>query len=296
MNIRLVTRQDIDHQLWDACIDNTTNGLVYAKIDFLDLMSDQWDAIVIDNYRAIMPIPFRKKWGIRYVYQVPFIQQLGLIGTYDDTELLECLNLMQETFRYGGYAFNFLNTTGVPTVAKNYVLDLTPDYQTIAKGYRNDHRRNLQWDRIRQLEYRKTEAVAETIHLYRELYHHKFQHVPRQSFEHLIRFAQRRPAQAIVREARENGKLLSAILALKDHKRLYTLVSATTEQGKKTAANRFLLDRLIREFAGNDLLLDFEGSDLPGVAEYYEGFGAALQPYSVIKWNHLPLPIRWFKK
>ncbi|MFN9491862.1 MAG: hypothetical protein ACK57D_02300, partial [Sphingobacteriales bacterium] len=91
MNIRLVTRQDIDHQLWDACIDNTTNGLVYAKIDFLDLMSDQWDAIVIDNYRAIMPIPFRKKWGIRYVYQVPFIQQLGLIGTYDDTELLECL-------------------------------------------------------------------------------------------------------------------------------------------------------------------------------------------------------------
>ena len=296
MNIRLVTRQDIDHQLWDACIDNTTNGLVYAKIDFLDLMSDQWDAIVIDNYRAIMPIPFRKKWGIRYVYQVPFIQQLGLIGTYDDTELLECLNLMQETFRYGGYAFNFLNTTGVATVAKNYVLDLTPDYQTIAKGYRNDHRRNLQWDRIRQLEYRKTEAVAETIHLYRELYHHKFQHVPRQSFEHLIRFAQRRPAQAIVREARENGKLSSAILALKDNKRLYTLVSATTEQGKKTAANRFLLDRLIREFAGNDLLLDFEGSDLPGVAEYYEGFGAALQPYSVIKWNHLPLPIRWFKK
>ena len=296
MNIRLVTRQDIDHQLWDACIDNTTNGLVYAKIDFLDLMSDQWDAIVIDNYRAIMPIPFRKKWGIRYVYQVPFIQQLGLIGTYDDTELLECLKLMQETFRYGNYAFNFLNTTGVATVAKNYVLDLTPDYQTIAKGYRNDHRRNLQWDRIRQLEYRKTEAVAETIHLYRELYHHKFQHVPRQSFEHLIRFAQRRPAQAIVREARENGKLSSAILALKDNKRLYTLVSATTEQGKKTAANRFLLDRLIREFAGNDLLLDFEGSDLPGVAEYYEGFGAALQPYSVIKWNHLPLPIRWFKK
>ncbi|MFY8046647.1 MAG: hypothetical protein ACOVOS_08740, partial [Chitinophagaceae bacterium] len=259
MNIRLVTRQDIDHQLWDACIDNTTNGLVYAKIDFLDLMSDQWDAIVIDNYRAIMPIPFRKKWGIRYVYQVPFIQQLGLIGTYDDTELLECLNLMQETFRYGGYAFNFLNTTGVATVAKNYVLDLTPDYQTIAKGYRNDHRRNLQWDRIRQLEYRKTEAVVETIHLYRELYHHKFLHVPRQSFEHLIRFAQRRPAQAIVREARENGKLSSAILALKDNKRLYTLVSATTEQGKKTAANRFLLDRLIREFAGNDLLLDFEG-------------------------------------
>jgi hypothetical protein len=296
MNIRLVTRQDIDHQLWDACIENATNGLVYAKIDFLDLMSDQWDAIIIDNYRAIMPIPFRKKSGIRYVYQVPFIQQLGLIGTYDDTELLECLNLMQETFRYGGYAFNFLNTPRASTVAKNYVLDLSPDYQTIAKGYRNDHRRNLQWDRIRQLENRKTEAVAETIHLYRELYHHKFQHVPRQSFEHLIRFAQRRPAQAIVREARENGKLSSAILALKDNKRLYTLVSATTEQGKKTAANRFLLDRLIREFAGNDLLLDFEGSDLPGVAEYYEGFGAALQPYSVIKWNHLPLPIRWFKK
>jgi hypothetical protein len=296
MSIRLLTRKDIDAVQWDTMAETSANGLIYATTGYLDLMTDQWDGIVIDNYRAVMPIPFRKKWGIRYVCQVAFIQQLGLIGTYNDTELLECLNLMRNTFRYGNYAFNFLNTPGASTVAKNYVLDLTPDYQTIAKGYRNDHRRNLQWDRIRQLEYRKTEAVAETVHLYRELYHHKFQHVPQQSFEHLIRFAQRGPAEAIVREARENGKLSSAILALKDNKRLYTLVSATTEQGKKSAANRFLLDRLIREFAGNDLLLDFEGSDLPGVAEYYEGFGAALQPYNVIKWNHLPLPIRWFKK
>lgn len=296
MSIRLLTRKDIDAVQWDTIAETSANGLIYATTGYLDLMTDQWDGIVIDNYRAVMPIPFRKKWGIRYVYQVPFIQQLGLIGTYDDTEVLECLNLMQETFRYGNYAFNFLNTSEGSTVAKNYVLDLTPDYQTIAKGYRNDHRRNLQWDRIRHLEYQKTEAVAETIQLYRELYHHKFLHVPQLSFEHLMHFAQRRPAQAIVREARENGKLSSAILALKDNKRLYTLVSATTERGKKTAANRFLLDRLIREFSGNDLLLDFEGSDLPGVAEYYEGFGAILQPYSVIKWNHLPLPIRWFKK
>jgi hypothetical protein len=296
MSIRILKRKDIDAVRWDTIAQASANGLIYATTGYLDLMTDQWGGIVIDNYRAVMAIPFRKKWGIQYVYQVPFIQQLGLIGTYDNNELLECLKLMQVTFKYGNYAFNFLNTIGVSTVAKNYVLDLRQDYQTIAKAYRNDHRRNLQWDRIRHLEYRKTEAVAETIHLYRELYHHKFQHVPLQSFEHLIRFAQDRPAEAIVREARENGKLSSAIFALKDDKRLYTLASATTERGKKSAANRFLLDRLIREFAGHDLLLDFEGSDLSGVAEFYEGFGAELQPYSIVKWNHLPLPIRWFKK
>lgn len=296
MNIRLVTRQDIDPQQWETCVNESTNGLVYANIDFLDLMTEQWCGIVIDHYRAIMPIPFRKKWGIRYVCQVPFIQQLGLIGTYRKDELPECLNLMQNTFHYGSYAFNFLNAPDASMQAKNYILDLKQDYQTIAKGYRNDHRRNLQWDKIKQLEYHKTEAAAETIQLYRELYHHKFLHVPEKSFEHLTRFAERRPGQVIIREARENGKRSSAILALKDGKRLYTVVSATTERGKKTAANRFLLDRLIREFAGNDLLLDFEGSDLPGVAEFYEGFGAVLQPYSVAKWNHLPIPIRWFKK
>lgn len=296
MSIRLLTRKDIDAAMWNTTVDASAGGLVYATTGYLDLVAEQWIGIVIDNYRAVMPIPFRKKWGINYVCQVPFIQQLGLIGTYQASELSDCIDLMRQTFRYGVYAFNFLNHPEASLEAKNYILELARDYQTISKGYRNDHRRNLQWDRIRQLEYIKSETVDEAIQLYRELYHHKFLHVPGYSFENLIRFAQHRPDQAIAREARENGKLLSAILVLKDNKRLYTVVSATTEQGKKTAANRFLLDRLIREFAGADLLLDFEGSDLPGVAEYYEGFGALLQPYPVIKWNHLPLPIRWLKK
>lgn len=296
MSIRLLTRNDIDAARWNIVVEACPNGLVYATTAYLDRMTDQWNGIVIDNYRAVMPIPFREKWGIKYVCQVPFIQQLGLIGTYQVPELMECIQIMQQAFRYGYYPFNFLNHPEASVVAKNYILDLAPNYQTLFNGYRNDHKRNLQWDRIRQLEYRQTDSVDEAIHLYKELYHHKFQHVPTHSFEKLMRFAQDRPNQAIAREARENGELLSAILVLKDNKRIYTVVSATTEEGKKTAANRFLLDRLIREFAGTAFLLDFEGSDLPGVAEYYEGFGALLQPYPTLQWNHLPLPIRWLKK
>ena len=296
MNIRLLTRNEIDTERWNKTVDASPNGLIYATTGYLDLMTDTWQGIVIDNYRAVMPIPSRKKWGITYVCQLPFIQQLGLIGSYEDEELTESMAVMQKAFKYGDYAFNFLNYPNASTAARNYVLGLSSDYPAIAKGYRYDHRKNLQGDSIGKLDYNQPDTVSNTIRLYQELYHHKFQHVSARSFDNLIRFAAQTPVHAFAREARENGELLSAILVLKDNKRLYTVVSATTDKGKKLAANRFLIDRLIREFAGNDLLLDFEGSDLPGVAEYYEGFGAELQPYHVIKWNHLPAPIRWFKK
>jgi hypothetical protein len=61
-------------------------------------------------------------------------------------------------------------------------------------------------------------------------------------------------------------------------------------------ANHFLFDQLIREFAGQDLILDFEGSDLPGVARFYQKFGPQNQPFSFWKSNRLPAVMRWWKK
>jgi hypothetical protein len=44
----------------------------------LDRTAVVWDALVWGDYEFVMPLPVRKKWGIQYVYQPLFCQQLGI--------------------------------------------------------------------------------------------------------------------------------------------------------------------------------------------------------------------------
>jgi hypothetical protein len=93
----------------------------------------------------------------------------------------------------------------------------------------------------------------------------------------------------------ENGQLLAIGLFLMDSKRIYNLMNTTTDEGRSKEANHFLLDQVLREFSGSNLLFDFEGSDLPGVKGFYEKFGATNQPYFYYHFNKLPKLLRLLK-
>ncbi len=45
-----------------------------------------------------------------------------------------------------------------------------------------------------------------------------------------------------------------------------------------------------------DLILDFEGSSIPGLARFYKGFGANPSNFFLLKYNNLPFPFKYFKK
>ena len=53
-------------------------------------------------------------------------------------------------------------------------------------------------------------------------------------------------------------------------------------------ANYFLLHHLIKEFSNQDLIFDFEGSDIHSIQFFFKKFGAIEQPYTFVKWNRLP--------
>jgi hypothetical protein len=83
---------------------------------------------------------------------------------------------------------------------------------------------------------------------------------------------------------------------LKDDKRIYLIANAVSAEGRKNKANHVLLDAVIRENAESGLLLDFEGSDIPGVKEFYYAFAAIPQPYYYWHFNRLPWPLRLWKR
>src|SRR5690349_1546842 len=87
-HIRYLKRSEIDTSKWDERIMLATNGVVYAYSFYLDAMSDDWDALVLDEYQYVMPLPFRKKIGIAYIYQPFLTPQLGIFGDHPELALL----------------------------------------------------------------------------------------------------------------------------------------------------------------------------------------------------------------
>ncbi len=302
ISVENIPAHKINREKWDACVDAAPNGLIYSRSVYLDAMCDNWNGIVLNDYETVMALPWRKKYGIKYIYDVPFIQQLGWIGEVDEKLAKPFVKALLNFCRYGTYAFNFLNNitenTSRGKQSNNYVLPLTQQYEQLQSNYKTDLNNNLKKANKFQLQYNSDKADT-AIQVYKELYKHKlsnagaldfmnFQMLCKQlSNEHMI----------LVRSVRDkNDEVLSIALFLKHKKHLYNIMNSTTVEGRKTEANAFLFDSLIHEFAGRDLILNFEGSDIPGVKGFYEKFGTINQPYTRIKFNNLPLPVRLFKR
>ena len=114
-------------------------------------------------------------------------------------------------------------------------------------------------------------------------------------FAALCRFLQDK-GQLLVRAITDDRQQpLATALLPRDNGRIYLLQSTSLPEGREKAANHLLLDRLIAELAGRPLLLDFEGSELPGIAHFYRNFGVHDQPYFFYRHNQLPWPLRVFK-
>ena len=99
-----------------------------------------------------------------------------------------------------------------------------------------------------------------------------------------------------VREVKDNsGASLNVSIFFTDEFRIYNIMSVSLPTGRNKKAHFFLLDQLIKEFAGENRILDFEGSEIPGIAEFYRKFGSINEPYPFFYYNRLPVPIRFFK-
>jgi hypothetical protein len=299
--IRYVKRKDIDVQKWDWCIHNAENGLIYAKSYYLDAMAVQWDAIIVGDYHAVMPIPWKKKYGIAYVYPPPFLQQLGLfykVGCVD-FDIDEILQLVRCSFRFGEYYFNYSNLNIKTYPRKNFIIKLSKTYEEIGAHYKADLKRDLRKAAQNNLTYSKTEDYKKAVNLFKSNFDRRSSNLSFRDYERIFKACGvlSEKGELLIREVKDSAQnLLSITLCLVDHRRIYYLLSTTTSEGRKKLANHFLIAHIIREFSSKEILLDFEGSDIIGIAHFFKSFGAEDQPYFFYKWNHLPWPLRLFKK
>ncbi len=82
---------------------------------------------------------------------------------------------------------------------------------------------------------------------------------------------------------RKDDTLTAAVLVASFKNRIYYLSPVSSALGKEILSMTFLVNNLISEAKMKNLIIDFEGSSIEGVARFYAGFGAQKEFYGYWK-------------
>ncbi len=297
--IEIIQSKNINVEKWDQLVTASSNGLIYAQSNYLDFVSENWDGLIINDYETIMPIPWRTKAGIKYAYTPAFTQQLGLIGAPIDEQTERVIKRIYSTYRYGSILLNAGNGLTAKLVQAspkpNLLLNLQQPFEQIKLMFRKDHLQNAQKALNNGLIYTEIIPLDKAISFYQSINGNKTPHIGNSNYQQLesycnavLKINQNCFTRAVINE---QGDLLSTALFLKDEKRIYNIMNATSEMGRTEESNHLLFHHVIQEFSEKKLILDFEGSSIPGIKRFYEGFGCYEEVYYLWHYNKLPFPL-----
>lgn len=309
MEIRYLKYEQINKTKWDACIARADNGLIYGYSFYLDAMAKHWDALVLADYEAVMPLTWNKKYRIHYLYQPPFTACLGVFarrapgGNALTAETVNAfLNAIPATFKYWDIYFNPGNCFKLADYRlyerMNYVLHLDKTYEHLYHAYRDNIKRNIKKAEQFGLTIHKNIPVAAVLQLAKEQAG-SFGSAADDDFVrfkklfHLLHSQEKATTYAVYSKEKE---LMASAVFFFSHNRAYYIMVGNHPNGKTLGASHALINAFIKDHAGENIVLDFEGSDIPSLAFFYSSFGAVQEKYTAVKLNRLPALVKWLKQ
>lgn len=300
--LNYIKHQDIDEKKWDGCIQQSPNRQVYATSWHLDHATDVWDALVMGDYEYVMPLPVKSKWGISYVFQPLYCQQLGIFPepSHEIAQLFYAE--LTRRFRYFHTQINARNPEIQMeqdirfTARYNYLLPLNMNYAGLFSGYSTNTKRNLKKAGKHQLHFADGIRLEDYLEFKRKHLPVKLKPQHLEKLKSLIAFGQYKGIGKIYGVYAPDNELCAAVYFCRYENRVTFMNAASSGSGKELGAMTFLIDTFIQQNAGKNMVLDFEGSVISGLARFYKGFGAYPETYFQLTYNGLPLPLKWLKR
>ena len=293
--INYLEHNAIDKPKWDALIAECGN--IYAFSWYLDIVHPGWEALVEDDYQSVMPLTGGKKFGVNYLFQPYFVQQLGVFSkspmTAETTEAF--LKAIPSKYRFAEIRLNEGNAfaEGAQGVEyhRNVLLDINQEYEAIRANYHQNTKRNLAKAESNNLQLVETVIPYHVVALFRDnrgALLDKWGDAEYNVLTHLAKVAQKRNAAFMLGVSEKGvGQLICAAIFMKTKDRITFLFSGLTEEGKQRQAMTYLLDQVIQKHSCQPITFDFEGSDDDNLARFYLGFGGNETKYPSYCFNRL---------
>lgn len=284
--IRLVERIDLNEDKYNFCISNSLQSRVYAFSWYLDVVADNWSVLVLDDYAAVMPLPWKRKLLLKYITQPFFTQQLGVfsLGEIQENGIQNFIDSIPIKYLKIGLQFNSDNLFQNKNITRkqNYILKLDSDYNTLKSKFSKGRKSAISKGEKLGLTISKINIV-DLLDLSKK--HYEFKELNLSDYQKLINLTQNvsNHIEIKVIGVLKDGTLEGGAVFLIDKYRITYLFSAVSKKGRELQVASLLLNNIIKQKANTHVILDFEGSVLPNLASFFKSFGAHPETYFLLK-------------
>jgi hypothetical protein len=298
--IRYIRQKDLNYLLWDRCISNSLNGLIYAYSWYLDIVAEHWDALVEDDYRSVMPLVYKYKSGYKKVY-TPFLsKQLGIFSVKPliEPKIIQYINLIPKTFKKISICLNRQNCQSMKsqnnyTVLRAFEMDLIMSYEKKSRMYSIVVRDGLSIAHDKKLQVIKGISISDMEVFIR-------QHEPYYAESVLLK-----PLQQILSQLINSGKaeiigvysctniLVSLACFMRSSQNVIMVYALTSKQGEEEKANYLLIDSFLKSYSSRNITLSLDHFNENWNPQLYQDFGALESNYFCLNENRLPFFLKW---
>ena len=284
--IRRLKYNEIDFKKYTECLENSEQQKYSATKDFLDIVSgENWEILVYNDYEAVMPLPYTKKLGIKFITQPIYCQQLGVFhgqnfsrNNFQKFEKKLHRNLVR------GYSFNEENTEMYEpkgTSKVNQILKLNTDYQSFFSKLRKNRKQEIKIGLPDDYKIIENKHGLNFIELLENNYKNIEKDLQINKLKKLVNKLQKNE-KSITISILVNEKTIGSSFYIFSNQRIIQLCNAK-DNNTKLNTNTFIVDFIIKKNLQSELVLDFEGSSLKGVNEFNTSFRAETKFFTVYK-------------
>ena len=281
--IRRLKYNEIDFEKYTYCLENSEQRKYSATKDFLDITSDKkWELLVYNDYKAVMPVPYIKKLGLKFIINPKLCQQLGIFSKEDNIIINDqFLDFLKSRYRIWYYAFNDTNQfTQTLKRRKNYLIN-PEDYEVVRQRYSPKRKRKLRLDteilensEIQKVNFKNVETFITENSLGAKDENDKkkfikiFSELEKAKLLEIVVFIYR-------------NKIINALALYCNENTIALLGTFNDKKSMKLSGSSVLIDHIISKNI-DAKIFDFEGSEIPSIEEFFTGFRPLLKTYPVI--------------
>ena len=297
-----ISHKNIDKAKWNYTIDNAVNGMPYGYSWYLDTVSPNWDALVSEDYKMIFPVTWRKKYGIKYLFQPLFLRYFNIYSlekSPDSAIVNEVLSMLMEKFNFIEINLNEKIENPPAGIQTGKLMAQKIDMLKPIPLPSHSLKQNLSKAKKAGLYGYSDMPSGEFVECVGKELGKKIQELGTEEYRILKKLIDRSSSESkgiVLGIPDTQGQFYCGCYLVISHGYTITIQTFSSADGRKNGAMSFLRFNYIKSLEGKPLVVDFAGSNLPGVAEYNHYFGAEDYFYHSIKYNALPWPLRIFKK
>lgn len=302
--MKYIKHSQIDKKKWDNLVSQVPKVHFYFLYDYLSTICE-WDAVVVETegeYLCAVPLPFKKKLWLKYIYQPFFCQQLGVLSkrpiSQEQVSMLKTILEKKFSFGYAQWQnLEELNAVFNTQDRKNYEINVCHPFEKLKLNYNTNRKRTINKLKKNSYEIKNSKSSYELsacVDRFSELFSNTISEIKSIHYTCLkdALASIKDKATVHVKSVVYNGNIISSGLFVEYNNRIVYLLGFTEENFRKQSVQTLLFDDLIKENAGRDRIIDLEGGSNEGIGRFYASLGGVLSPYSIVKINNNHLIFR----